>query len=184
MKTETRRQVDDLQSRLSRLQVTMLGVMEKYGPMSRLEHLTVRNMSMGSLLILLPFAPNLRTLSMKYREVASNSNSNADDAAVPNLTDELFAKIFQKNKFEVFEQERPTFPTSSTYYIASLLQHLETLLIWCKTLSTPTARWFVQNCPLLTELRNLSFWDMGDEDGVAVWREGRNRMPDPVDVQF
>ncbi len=92
--------MDDLQSRLSRLQVTMLGVMEKYGPMSRLEHLTVRNMSMGSLLILLPFAPNLRTMSMKYREVASNSNSNADDAAVPNLTDELFAKIFQKNKFE------------------------------------------------------------------------------------
>ncbi len=42
----------------------------------------------------------------------------------------------------------------------------------------------MQNCPLLTELRNLSFWDMGDEDGVAVWREGRNRMPDPVDVQF
>ncbi len=92
--------MDDLQSRLSRLQVTMLGVMEKYGPMSRLEHLTVRNMSMGSLLILLPFAPNLRTLSMKYREVASSSSSNADDAAVPNLTDELFAKIFQKNKFE------------------------------------------------------------------------------------
>ncbi len=92
--------VDDLQSRLNRLQVTMLGVMDKYGPMSRLEHLTLRNLSMGSLLILLPFAPNLKTLSMKYREVSGGGNTDGSDS-VPNLTDELFAKIFAKNRFQV-----------------------------------------------------------------------------------
>lgn len=91
-------QVDDLQSRLDRLQVTMLGVMDKYGPMARLERLTVRNLSMGSLLILLPFAPGLRHLSMKY-QLPQGQDQAAD--AVPNLTDDLFVKIFQKNKFQV-----------------------------------------------------------------------------------
>ncbi len=75
--------------------VTMLSVMDKYGPMEKLEHLSVCNLSMGSVLILLPFSPYLKTLSMKYQL--------GDGDTAPNLTDELFLKIFKKNKFEVSE---------------------------------------------------------------------------------
>ncbi len=138
----------------------MLGVMEKYGPMSRLEHLRLSNLSMGSLLILLPFAPALRTLSMKYRE--DQESSLADLMTVPNLTDELFGKIFQKNKFG----------------------HLESLLIWCRTLSGPTAAWFLSNCPRLGRLGNLHFWNLSDEEKVALWRQGKSRSQLPVEVEF
>ena len=43
----------------------MLNVMEKYGPMTKLETVEVRNLSMGSVLILLPFVPNVRKLVMR-----------------------------------------------------------------------------------------------------------------------
>jgi hypothetical protein len=76
----------------------MLDVMEKYGPMEKLEVLTLRNLSMGSLLIILPFAPNLKSLSLRYNVTRASS---ADDSAAPNLTDELFQKIFKRNKFVV-----------------------------------------------------------------------------------
>ena len=79
-------QVSSLQERLENLQVTMLDVMNKYGNLKRLEvasqsnnagdqHLSVvflpqelhlKNLSMGSLLIILPFCPNLRKLTLKY----------------------------------------------------------------------------------------------------------------------
>ena len=88
-------QVLDLQSRLNQLQITMLNVMEKYGPMEKLEFLSLRNLSMGSLLIILPFAPNLKTLMMKYKQEGPDS--------APNLTDELFVKIFKKNPFKVIK---------------------------------------------------------------------------------
>jgi len=73
----------------------MLDVMDKYGALIHLEQLHIKNVSMGSLLILLPFAPNLSILNMSYY------SNEQDEEAVPNLTDELFSKIFQKNKFEV-----------------------------------------------------------------------------------
>ena len=43
----------------------MLNVMDKYGPMTKLESVEVRNLSMGSVLILLPYVPNIRKLVMK-----------------------------------------------------------------------------------------------------------------------
>ena len=79
------------------LQITMLDVMEKYGPMEKLEHLRLRNLSMGSLLIILPFAPNLRTLSLRYN-AARGATAAIDDSAAPNLTDDLFQKIFKRNQ--------------------------------------------------------------------------------------
>ncbi len=116
----------------------MLGVMEKYGPMSKLEHLRLSNLSMGSLLILLPFAPSLRTLSMKYREEDGASG----DLAVPNLTDELFEKIFQKNKFQVYLVRLESNIAKDKILVSPRIsQHLERLLIWCRTLSRPTAQW-------------------------------------------
>lgn len=95
-------QVHDLQARLDQLQVTMLDVMGKYGDMAHLEVLTTRNLSMGSLLIVLPFAPGLRTLSIKYSGAAGGGGE------APNLTDALFQKIFARNKFQVGgnEEER------------------------------------------------------------------------------
>ena len=80
----------------------MLNVMDKYGPMEKLEELHVKNLSMGSVLILLPFVPNIRKLSMKYSSRV-NSNSSSGDGS-PNLTDELFLKIFKKNTFPVRKQ--------------------------------------------------------------------------------
>ena len=71
----------------------MLDVMEKYGPMDNLEELSLRNLSMGSILIILPFAPVLKKLSLKYMQEGGES--------APNLTDQLFQKIFIKNKFKV-----------------------------------------------------------------------------------
>merc|ERR1712080_414151 len=59
-------QVSTLQERLDNLQVTMLGVMDKYGNLRKLEELHLKNLSMGSLLILLPFCPSLRKLTLKY----------------------------------------------------------------------------------------------------------------------
>ena len=71
----------------------MLEVMEKYGPMNHLTEFRVRNLTMGSVLILLPFMPALRRLSMKYSAEAEENATN--------LTDELFGKIFRKTKFPV-----------------------------------------------------------------------------------
>ena len=60
----------------------------------------LRNLSMGSVLILLPFVPGIKRLTMKYSLAGGGTKNNADSTA-PNLTDELFQKIFKKNKFEV-----------------------------------------------------------------------------------
>ena len=73
-------QVSNLQDRLDSLQVTMLDVMNKYGCLKKLEvgwrrhdhpdrvdqELHLKNLSMGSLLIILPFCPSLRKLTLKY----------------------------------------------------------------------------------------------------------------------
>ena len=83
-------------------QITMLDVMEKYGPMEKLEHLRLRNLSMGSLLIILPFAPNLRTLCMRYNTARGGAAAASEDSAAPNLTDDLFVKIFQRNQGTFF----------------------------------------------------------------------------------
>ncbi|CAB4062259.1 unnamed protein product [Lepeophtheirus salmonis] len=146
--------VQDLHSRLDRLQVTMLSVMNNYGPLNQLEELYLKNLSMGSLLIILPFAPNLRTCTLKY------STRNGEMA--PNLSDSLFFKIFEKNRFE----------------------KMETLSIWCKTLGVRTARWFTENCSNLKTLKNLSFWDIDLDEQVQLWKEGRQRKPIPVEIDF
>ena len=83
-------------------QITMLDVMEKYGPMEKLEHLRLRNLSMGSLLIILPFAPNLRTLCLRYNAARGGAAAASEDSAAPNLTDDLFVKIFQRNQGTFF----------------------------------------------------------------------------------
>jgi len=155
-------QVQDLQSRLNTLQITMLDVMEKYGPMEKLEHLRLRNLSMGSLLIILPFAPNLRTLCLRYNAARGGAAAASEDSAAPNLTDDLFVKIFQRNQF----------------------QDLEHLTVWCKTLSVVTAQWFIRNCPNLLSLKSLSFWNATDDEAVALWHEGRGRLPVAVEIDF
>jgi len=147
-------QVSTLQERLDNLQVTMLGVMDKYGNLRKLEELHLKNLSMGSLLILLPFCPNLRKLTLKY--------SLRGDEAAPNLSDSLFVKIFEKNQFT----------------------ELEAVEVWCKTLSIRTAEWFVRNCPNLRLLKSLSFWNVNEEEQVSLWREGRRREPLPVEIDF
>jgi len=147
-------QVTSLQERLTQLQVTMLDVMNKYGNLRRLEDLHLRNLGMGSLLILLPFCPELKALTLKY--------SLRSDEAAPNLSDSLFLKIFDKNKF----------------------QQLERVEIWCKSLSIRTAEWFVRNCDQLRNLKSLSAWNTNEEEQVALWREGRRREPNPVEVDF
>lgn len=147
-------QVQDLQERLTQLQVTMLSVMDKYGTLKKLEELNLKNLSMGSLLILLPFCPNLTKLSLKYSLRSGES--------APNLSDSLFVRIFQKNQFK----------------------YIKEIEIWCKTLSIRTAEWFVRNCPDLRVLKSLSFWNVNDEEQVAIWREGRRRIPVPVEIDF
>lgn len=132
----------------------MLDVMEKYGPMQRLETLHIRNLSMGSLLIILPFTPLVKSVKLKYRTT--------DPDAAPNLTDELFKKIFKKNQFKE-------------------LEHLE---VSCHTLSSVTANWFLVNCDQLKTLSHVAQWEMTDEEQVQTWRNGRNRAPNPVDVLF
>eukprot|EP00090_Calanus_glacialis_P003393 TRINITY_DN12513_c0_g1_i1.p1 TRINITY_DN12513_c0_g1~~TRINITY_DN12513_c0_g1_i1.p1 ORF type:complete len:570 (-),score=148.82 TRINITY_DN12513_c0_g1_i1:78-1787(-) len=147
-------QVSSLQERLTQLQITMLDVMNKYGNLKRLEELHLRNLGMGSLLILLPFCPELKALTLKY--------SLRSDEAAPNLTDSLFLKIFDKNKFE----------------------NLQKVEIWCKSLSIRTAEWFVRNCQELRNLKSLGAWNTNEEEQVALWREGRRREPYPVEIDF
>jgi len=147
-------QVSSLQDRLQTLQSTMLTVMNKYGNFNRLEELHLKNLSMGSLLILLPFCPNLVKMTLKY--------SLRGDESAPNLSDSLFLKIFQQNPFS----------------------NLQAVEIWCKTLSVRTAEWFVHNCPKLTSLKSLSFWNVNEEEQVSLWREGRRREPIPVEIDF
>ena len=147
-------QVMSLQERLTQLQTTMLTVMNKYGSLKKLEELHLRNLGMGSLLILLPFCPNVKKLTLKY-------SLRADDGA-PNITDSLFLKIFEKNKF----------------------MSLEKVEIWCKSLSIRTAEWFVRNCQNLVVLKSLSAWNTNEEEQVALWREGRRREPNPVEIDF
>ena len=137
----------------------MLSVMDKYGPMEKLEELHLKNLSMGSVLILLPFIPGVKILSMKY---SSRTASAGGGDSSPNLTDELFFKIFKKNQFK----------------------DLESLTIWCKTLSVRTADWFIQNCSNLRTLKSLSFWNISDDEQIKLWREGRLREPVAVEVDF
>jgi len=147
-------QVSSLQERLTQLQITMLDVMNKYGNLRKLEELHLKNLGMGSLLILLPFCPFIKKLTLKY--------SLRSEEAAPNVTDSLFLKIFEKNKFE----------------------NLEKVEIWCKSLSIRTAEWFVRNCCQLNSLKSLSAWNTNEEEQVALWREGRRREPNPVEVDF
>ena len=123
-------QVSSLQERLTQLQGTMLSVMDKYDSLVRLEELHLRNLGMGSVLILLPFCPNVRKLTLKY-------SLRSDDGA-PNITDSLFQRIFAKNRFS----------------------ELERVEIWCKSLSIRTAEWLVRNCHQLQVLRSLSAWSV------------------------
>lgn len=121
-------QVTSLQERLTQLQTTMLSVMNKYGSLKRLEELHLRNLGMGSVLIILPFCPNVKKLTLKY--------SLRNDDGAPNITDSLFVKIFEKNKFS----------------------QVEKVEIWCKSLSIRTAEWWVRNCQNLKILKSLSAW--------------------------
>ena len=73
----------------------MLTVMDKYGTLKKLEDLYLKNLSMGSLLILLPFCPNVTKLALKYSLRSGETN--------PNLTDALFLRIFQKNQFRCIQ---------------------------------------------------------------------------------
>ena len=143
-----------LQERLNTLQNTMMSVMNKYGNLKKLEELHLRNMGMGSLLILLPFAPHIKKLTLKY--------SLRSEEEAPNITDSLFIKIFEQNKFSC----------------------LETVEIWCKSLSIRTAEWFVRNCHQLKLVKSLSAWNINEEEQVSLWREGRRREPNPVEVDF
>ena len=59
-------QVSSLQERLTQLQCTMLSVMDKYDNLRKLEQLHLKNLGMGSLLILIPFCPELKKLTLKY----------------------------------------------------------------------------------------------------------------------
>ena len=77
-------------------QGTMLTVMGKYGDLCQLEELHLRNLGMGSLLILLPFSPHVRRLTLKY-------SLRAEEGA-PNITDSLFLKIFERNPFLELER--------------------------------------------------------------------------------
>jgi len=147
-------QVTSLQERLTQLQTTMLSVMNKYGSLKRLEELHLRNLGMGSVLIILPFCPNVKKLTLKY--------SLRNDDGAPNITDSLFVKIFEKNKFS----------------------QVEKVEIWCKSLSIRTAEWWVRNCQNLKILKSLSAWNTNEEEQVALWREGRRREPLPVEVDF
>ena len=106
----------------------MLTVMGKYGDLCQLEELHLRNLGMGSLLILLPFCPHVRRLTLKY-------SLRAEEGA-PNITDSLFLKIFERNPF----------------------LELERVEIWCRSLSIRTAEWMVRNCSQLVLLRSLSAW--------------------------
>jgi len=147
-------QVSSLQERLTQLQGTMLNVMDKYDSLLKLEELHLRNLGMGSVLILLPFCPNVRKLTLKY--------SLRSEEGAPNITDSLFQRIFTKNKFSA----------------------LERVEIWCKSLSIRTAEWLVRNCHQLQVLRSLSAWNTNEEEQVALWREGRRREPNPIEVDF
>ena len=132
----------------------MLTVMDKYDNLKKLEELHLKNLGMGSLLILLPFCPNIKKLTLKY-------SLRSDDAA-PNISDSLFRRIFEKNKFS----------------------SLEVVEIWCKSLSIVTAEWLVRNCSQLKVLKSLSAWNTNEEEQVALWREGRRREPQPVEIDF
>ena len=44
----------------------MLTVMDKYDDLRKLEELHLKNLGMGSLLILLPFCPEIKKLTLKY----------------------------------------------------------------------------------------------------------------------
>jgi len=147
-------QVTSLQERLTQLQCTMLDVMDKYDNLRKLEELHLKNLGMGSLLILIPFCPELKKLTLKY--------SLRSDEAAPNISDSLFRRIFEKNRFSC----------------------VEVVEIWCKSLSIVTAEWFVRNCPQLKLLKSLSAWNTNEEEQVALWREGRRREPNPVEIDF
>ena len=102
----------------------------RYDSLLKLEELHLRNLGMGSVLILLPFCPNVRKLTLKY--------SLRSEEGAPNITDSLFQRIFTKNKFSA----------------------LERVEIWCKSLSIRTAEWLVRNCHQLQVLRSLSAWSV------------------------
>ena len=131
-------QVSSLQERLTQLQGTMLSVMDKYDSLLRLEELHLRNLGMGSVLILLPFCPTVRKLTLKY--------SLRSEEGAPNITDSLFQRIFAKNRFS----------------------ELERVEIWCKSLSIRTAEWLVRNCHKLQVLRSLSAWSVAREKGGGI----------------
>ena len=70
------------------------------------------------------------------------------------------------------------------YYLPPQFQDLEHLTVWCKTLSVVTAQWFIRNCPNLLSLKSLSFWNATDDEAVALWHEGRGRLPVAVEIDF
>ena len=123
----------------------MLNVMDKYDNLRKLEELHLKNLGMGSLLILIPFCPELKKLTLKYslRLVliiyifpSGYYGDLRSDEAAPNISDSLFRRIFEKNRFSC----------------------VEVVEIWCKSLSIVTAEWFVRNCPQLKLLKSLSAW--------------------------
>ena len=147
----------------------MLTVMDKYDDLRKLEELHLKNLGMGSLLILLPFCPEIKKLTLKYPLRLSGLwvfysvqyLLRSDDGA-PNISDSLFRRIFEKNQFSC----------------------LEVVEIWCKSLSIVTAEWLVRNCHQLKLLKSLSAWNTNEEEQVALWREGRRREPHPVEIDF
>lgn len=100
----------------------MLSVMDKYGPMADLEVFKVRNLSMGSILILLPFMPNVRVLAFKYTQQAEESASN--------ITDDLFRKIFKKNEFKVGLPKCKGYPRISSLFFHILGPGRVVLVEW------------------------------------------------------
>ena len=68
-----------------------------------------------------------------------NCFSGRGDDTVPNLTDSLFVKIFEKNKFSRIEVMIVKSPKFKFY------SHPQAIEVWCKTLSIKTAEWFVRD---------------------------------------
>ena len=178
-------QVTSLQERLTQLQCTMLDVMDKYDNLRKLEELHLKNLGMGSLLILIPFCPELKKLTLKYslRLV---------------LIISIFSLWLHGNPGLTKQRQTSAIPCSGE----SLKRTGLAVWRWWRSgsrvsVSSPpsglsgTVLSSSSSSLCLPGRNNICFStskflsrNTNEEEQVALWREGRRREPNPVEIDF
>ena len=162
--------------------------MDKYDNLRKLEELHLKNLGMGSLLILIPFCPELKKLTLKYslRLVLIISIFSLWLHGDPGLTKQrqtsaipCSGESLKRTGLAVWRWWR----SGARVSVSSPPSGLSgTVRSWSS--SSPCLPGKTKCQIRFSKLEPFLCRNTNEEEQVALWREGRRREPNPVEIDF